>query len=157
MLISCPQSWGWSTYYLLFYELTIIVPGCYGIVSKSAFLRPSQIACTFATVYVTCTQTALCVNENPCTVFIPCVKIIWIRQCVRLFFCPVFGWPVEKLIWLHKNIFYQALSVILSLPKFGIPARAMNCENCQLFLTTGVINLLQLRTTNCPSTQTIMP
>ena len=33
--------------------------------------------------------------------------------------------------------------------------RAMNCENCQLFLSTGASNLLQLRTTYCPPSQTI--
>ena len=37
-------------------------------------VRPSQIACKVITVYVTCTQTALCVHENSCTVLIPLRK-----------------------------------------------------------------------------------
>ena len=46
----------------------------------------------------------------------------------------------------------QALKIILSC----IAARAMNCENCQLFLFTSAINISQLRTTSHPPTKTIM-
>ena len=60
------------------------------------------------------------------------VKVIWICPYVRLFFCPVLGW------------FYQVL----------LPVRAISCENSQL--STGAINLSQLKTTFHPPTQTIM-
>ena len=46
----------------------------------------------------------------------------------------------------------QALKIILS----RIVARAMNCENCQLFFYSSAINISQLRTTCHPSTMTII-
>ena len=52
---------------------------------------------------------------------------------LSIFFCSVFG------------RFYHVL----------LPARAINCENCQL--STGAINLSQFRTTSHPPTQTIRP
>ena len=36
--------------------------------------RPSQIACTVTTVHITCTQTALRVHKNSCTLFISLFK-----------------------------------------------------------------------------------
>ena len=49
----------------------------------------------------------------------------------------------------------QVLMMILSCIT-DYPGRAMNCENYQLFLSNGAINLSQLRTTYDIPTQTVM-
>ena len=72
------------------------------------------------------------IHENPCTVLIPlCSNYLNLPICLS-FFCPAFGWVYHVLL----------------------PVRAINCENCQL--STGAINLSELRTTFHPPTQTIM-
>ena len=100
--------------------------------NKKFLYRPSQVACTVTTMNVTCMQATLCVHEIHAPYWFPYIKITWICQFVCLFLCPVLGW------------FYHVL----------LPVTAINCDNCQL--STGDINLSQLRTTSHPPTQTIM-
>ena len=54
------------------------------------FFRSSQIAYTVTTAHVMCMQMAL--HAKICARYwFLCVKIIWIWQCVYLFFCLVLG------------------------------------------------------------------
>ena len=55
------------------------------------FYRPSPIACTLTTVYVTCTQTVLHVHENSYTVLISLCKNNLNLPTYSSFFCPVLG------------------------------------------------------------------
>ena len=94
------------------------------------------------------------------------VRIIWICQCVRLFFLPC-AWllcdhtrSITSLCWffffffdcllLWELIFSPCIKQASFSQSKGwfplLPTRAINCENCQLFLSTSVINLTQSRT-----------
>ena len=99
------------------------------------------------------------------------VRIIWICQCVRLFFLPC-AWlppPLVHCVTILAQLlrcadfffFFDCLllwelifSPCIKQASFSqskgwfplLPTRVINCENCQLFLSTSVINLTQSRT-----------
>ena len=90
--------------------------------NKKFLCRLSQIACTVTTMNITWTQATL--HENPCTVLgnSSMLKLFEFAN-LFIFFCSILG-------WLHHSV---------------LAVRTINCENCQL--STGAINLSQLRTT----------
>ena len=130
----------------------------------------SQIACTVMTVYVTCKQTLLHIHTNLCMLLIPLCNNYFSLPMCSSFFCPVLGCLLLSfivlscllpcctvLIFLHvcfsRSQFCSPAINQTSLSQSKgwfplLPARTMNCENCQL-LATGAINLAQLRTSYC--------
>ena len=115
---------------------------------------------------VTTTQTTLRVHENSCTVLIPlCKNNLNLSMCSAFFsaLCLVTVWPYSLnyfavlifffffdclLLW--ELIFSPCIKQASFSQSKGwfplLPMRAINCENCQLFLSTSVINLTQSRT-----------
>ena len=120
---------------------------------------------------VTTTQTALSVHENSCTVLIPlCKNNLNLSMCSAFFsaLCLVTSSScslcdhtrsIASLCWFFFFFYCLLLWELIFSPcikqaSFSqskgwfplLPMRAINCENCQLFLSTSVINLTQSRT-----------
>ena len=63
--------------------------------NKKFLCRPSQIVCTVTTMNVTCTQAALRVHENPCTVLILlCWNYLNLPVCPSFFFFLPCAWMI---------------------------------------------------------------
>ena len=88
--------------------------------------------------------------KMPAQYWFLCVKIIWISQCVSLFFFPELGWPIGKLICLDKNIFhwrvvtglkygfimyyFQQEPWIVKIVNCFCPLVLSTCHNCELLI-----------------------
>ena len=84
---------------------------------------------------------------------------IWGELCPIFNFCGKHFWPIRKLTWLDKNIFYWIVETDLKdrfIMYYFLQLWGPDYENCQLLLSTGAINLWHWRTTYCLLTQTIM-
>ena len=118
---------------------------CWIFATYFVIYRPSQIVCMVTIVHITCMQTSLCIHKNLCMVF-----MLLSKDNLDL--------PMSFIsaLWLVASSLVLCVNVPTHLLRCTVPARAMNCENCQLFIFADATNLSQLRTIYCPPTQTIM-